>query len=198
MSKPGSLPDKLQEEMGGLASAISDTLSAFRELEQPLVETHGEVPRAASQLDKATQQTEKATSQMLDVLEEMTRHGEELVQGLEQLRRDLSSQSIDTPTAESLAALQQRAGNNLDCVYQLMDAMQFQDVTSQQINYAASMLDNIGARLRRILERFGPDTVAKIEPVHTPRRPVAFDPEATLESKEAAQDEIDSLFDSRL
>jgi chemotaxis regulatin CheY-phosphate phosphatase CheZ len=191
MASNESLPDKLRKEVGGLTTAIADMLCTFKQLEQPLIDTHSEVPRATSQLDRITRQTEKITQSMLDMLEKMTGRDEEIIQGLDQLLRDVESQS-GADTGKSIAALKDRVNTNLTAAYKVIESLQFQDITAQQMNYAASLLDDIGSKLHEVLKKFGSE--AAEEPESKPARKGTFDPNANLDDSRAAQADIDTLF----
>ena len=191
MTSNESLPDKLRKEVGGLTTAIADMLCTFKQLEQPLLDTQSEVPRATSQLDRITRQTEKITQSILDLLEQLTGRDEEIIQGLDQLLRDIESQS-GADTRRSIETLKDRVNTNLSAAYKVIESLQFQDITAQQMNYAASLLDDIGLKLQEVLKKFGSEAATDSDP--KPRRKGTFDPNANLDDSKAAQADIDTLF----
>ena len=75
-----------------------------------------------------------------------------------------------------------------------MDHLQFQDITSQQLNYTQSMLVEIRQRLEEMATLFGPYFVSFAK-----EAPVAgtFDPNATTRSAETRQAMADEIFSTK-
>jgi chemotaxis regulatin CheY-phosphate phosphatase CheZ len=190
---PGSeaLKDKIQKEITELTSAINGMIDTFRRMRSPLVETHEKVPQATNQLDKISEQTEAATNQMLDRIEGITQREGDVIQGLEQLK-ETASGSGQKAMATGLSDIIVKANDNLNDAYLIMDALQFQDITSQQMNHAASMLEDIEGRLQLILSTLsGEETNIR----SAARKVRVYDPHADLFDKKTDQDAVDSLFD---
>jgi chemotaxis regulatin CheY-phosphate phosphatase CheZ len=91
--------------------------------------------------------------------------------------------------------IEKAAQENLDAAFSLMDALQFQDITSQQVDYAASLLEEIETRLAHILKVVGAEQeqIAAVSS-QQPKKQRAFDPNADLFEKKTQQSEIDALF----
>lgn len=184
----------LQQELSEIASSVNGLLENVRLLRDPLMESQRKVPQATSQLDKITEQTEAAAHRMLDVAEKMTQREEDVINGLTQLQQ-LIEPERHGDVAMLVAAVREKAEANLNDAYGLMEALQFQDITSQQMNHAASLLEDIEDRLQNILGVFGPDGKPQV-PVDAgkARRERAFDPHADVHQNLAAQADIDSMF----
>jgi chemotaxis protein CheZ len=184
----------LQQELSEIASSVNGLLENVRQLRDPLMESQRAVPQATSQLDKITEQTEAAAHRMLDVAEKMTQREEDVIKGLTQLQ-ELVEPEQQGDIAMLVAAVREKAEANLNDAYAMMEALQFQDITSQQMNHAASLLEDIEDRLQNILGVFGPD--GKPHPVEETgkvRKERAFDPHADMKSNQARQADIDSMF----
>jgi chemotaxis regulatin CheY-phosphate phosphatase CheZ len=190
---PGSeaLKNKIEKEITELTSAINGMIDAFRRMRSPLVETHEKVPKATDQLDKINEQTEAAANQMLDRIEKITEREEDVIEGLEQLKQTATN-SDRKDMATTLSDIIVKANDNLDDAYLIMDALQFQDITSQQMNHAASLLEDIEGRLQVILSALNGEEAA-IE--KTARRTRVYDPHADLFDKKTDQTAVDSIFD---
>jgi len=194
MSSSETIQVCIQREIAELTESISGMMSNFRKLQRPLVESREKVPQATTQLDKISQQTEAVTTRMLDVVEQMTQREEEVIRGLDQIRTGAGKSS--TEEIEQLAqGLIVKATDNLNAAYQIMESLQFQDITAQQMDHAASLLEEVENKLHGILTTLGtPEThAAGMEPL-VPRKTRAYDPHADFVDRKTDQKDIDSLF----
>lgn len=184
---------KMQREVAALAVSISEVVGKFRELQNPLVESRERVPRATAQLDKISQQTEAATHQMLDRVEGISQRDEEIIQGLQDLREHLADGTTDECDG-LIDILAEKAEANSNDAFMIMEALQFQDITSQQMNHAAALLEDVEARLHNILAVLQNDEPDSDAPKPKTKRKRVYDPHAELGSKRAVQADIDHLF----
>jgi chemotaxis regulatin CheY-phosphate phosphatase CheZ len=186
------LKSKIQHEITELTSAINGIIETFRKMKSPLVETHEKVPQATVQLDKISEQTEAAAHQMLDRVEQITQREGDVIQGLEKLKEAADKEQLSNISA-AVGEIIAKANDNLDDAYMIMDALQFQDITAQQMNHAASLLEDIEGRLNVILSTLNGDDSGDGEGVQGKVR--VYDPHADLFDKKTDQSAVDSIFD---
>lgn len=74
-------------------------------------------------------------------------------------------------------------------VFDIMNALQFQDITSQQINAANSLLSSIQNRLNSLISKF-----ANIKTEDITIKHVAFDEDATMQDADKRQKSADEIF----
>jgi len=194
MSSSENIQTCIQREIAELTESISGMMSSFRKLQRPLAESREKVPQATTQLDKISQQTEAVTTRMLDVVEQMTQREEEVIRGIEQIRTTAGDGS--TEEIEHLAqGLIVKATDNLNAAYQIMESLQFQDITAQQMDHAASLLEEVEIKLHGILTTLGSpeDPNARMVP-QVPRKTRAYDPHADFVDRKTDQKDIDSIF----
>lgn len=194
MSSSETMPVRIQREIAELTESISGMINNFKKLQRPLVESREKVPQATTQLDKITQQTEAVTTRMLDVVEEMTQREEEVIRGIDQIRTKAGDGSTEEigPLAQGLIV---KATDNLNAAYQIMESLQFQDITAQQMDHAASLLEEVEIKLHGILTTLGsPETMSANMVPQVPRKPRAYDPHADFVDRQTNQQDIDSLF----
>ena len=142
MAVDEKLYSKMQHEILALASSVGEVVEKFKQLHHPLTESHDRVPKATEQLDKISEQTEAAAHQMLDMVEGITQRESDIVSGLGELKSKISSG--DSADAEKqIDTLIEKADKNCNDAYTIMDVLQFQDITSQQMNHAAALLEDI-------------------------------------------------------
>lgn len=191
MSENPKLQAKLQKEIGELASSINAIVKNFRELNSPLTESREKVPVATQQLDKITEQTEAATHQMLDTVEQILNRQEEIIDGLGKVKEYIDNQDT-TEMSDLVNNLVEKSNTTLNDTYAIMDALQFQDITSQQINHAASLLEDIETKLSKIVGVLGGGEDQEDQVTEGGRKRV-FDPHADLYDKKTDQAAVDDL-----
>ena len=192
MSQEDYNKDLVQQEIMAITDKITALLDNYRELCQPLEESQRKVPNATQQLDKITEQTEAATQRMLDTVEHLTLRQEEMIAQI-----DAVAQNITEMMPEQKSILDQimtMAKSNNDDAYQILDALQFQDITAQQVNYAIELLQELEFKLAKVVktmqgEIFDPESR---DYDITPR---AYDPHADLINRKTDQVDIDNLFE---
>jgi len=195
MSVADTLQTKIQKEVVALSDSISDLVKSFRKLRSPLAESQEKVPQATNQLDKVTEQTEAAAHKMLDVVEEITEREGDIIKSLEEIRKSVEDGQTDGIT-DRIDSIIEKANANLNDAFTIMDALQFQDITAQQMDHAAHLLEDVEGKLTGILSVLGVRNEEGPEkPVEKRKRERAFDPHADFVDKKTDQRDIDSLFD---
>jgi chemotaxis regulatin CheY-phosphate phosphatase CheZ len=142
-------------------------------------------------LDKVVDQTEAAATGMLDTLERITHREERVIAELKEVRSGIGDWQAEE-SANAVDGIISRAEANLNDVFQVMDALQFQDITSQQIQHAASVLEDVEFKLKNIIVVMG-GGIDQTEFSETQKVRV-FDPHADLYSRKTEQADVDSLF----
>jgi chemotaxis regulatin CheY-phosphate phosphatase CheZ len=85
-----------------------------------------------------------------------------------------------------------------DELFGIMDHLQFQDITTQQLQYTSSLLGELETELLGFVARLGIlDLPAPPEEEAGAPRPVGFDPRATMSDAESRQAAADALLLSR-
>jgi hypothetical protein len=159
-------------------SEIVSVLESLREsrswLEQRALEqTH-------EKLREVSNATEIATANVLDGLERAVRMIDELDAG--------------GTSTEAAAGIRVRLRDEL---FGLMGQMQFQDITTQQLTYASSVLSDIHDRLAHLVAMFDPQGFTSAAPRPREANGAAFDPAATLKNAEERQSVADEIFTRR-
>jgi len=192
MSSQDTLHKSVQKEIAELTTSISEVVAGFRKLQRPLVESRNKVPQATNQLDKITEQTEAVTAKMLDMVEQLIQREDEVMRGLETVRENVKAGETESVDAlvETLVA---KIEDNMNDGYQIMEALQFQDITAQQMDHAASLLEDVEGKLHGIINSLGGASDREPIPV-TASKKRAYDPHADLVDKKTNQDAIDSIF----
>ncbi len=190
MTLSTSLQDVIQKELASLTQSVNGLVDNLHRMKSPLVESHDKVPQATNQLDKISQQTEAATNRMLDVIEQITQREQQIITGLQHIGEEVAGQ----PAAKKIDELCELANTNMNDAYAVMDALQFQDITAQQMDHAASLLEEIETKLKNILQTMGADAKTLTQ-FDTAKKIRTYDPHADLFERKTEQAVIDSLFE---
>jgi len=194
MANSNKLQIKVQKEVAELTNSINVIINNFKQLKNPLQESRDKVPLATNQLDKISEQTEAATHHMLDLIEGVSVREDEMIAGLNELKEAVGEGN--DKTTGLIETLLNKAETNVNDAFTIMNALQFQDITSQQMNHAAALLEDIATKLQQIQQAFGVETEAGENPEEIrERKERVFDPHADLFEKKTKQKDVDSLFE---
>jgi len=194
MTNTAPIPGKLQDEIARLTESITQIVENFKKLHNPLIESTEYVPKATEQLDKISEQTEQAAHKMLDRVEKITMREDEVISGLAKIA-SLADGSHNSELTTLVNSLTEMAGHNRDDAYQIMDALQFQDITAQQMNHAAALLEEIEGKLRLITGILLNEHAGQVKKGEAPaKKDRAYDPHAEFVDKQAHQKDIDTMF----
>jgi uncharacterized phage infection (PIP) family protein YhgE len=171
------LPDVLLRACSEINSVLANLRRSRDMLEQSTVE---KLQQTNSKLQEVTSATETAATDMLDGLDRALGMVDEL---------DTESESNPGRAAEVRGDLRNE-------LFSLMNCLQFQDITTQQINYASSVLVDMEHRLAELAKLFDPKLfgIDGSELQLTPRLGASFDPAATTSAAEERQALVDAIF----
>lgn len=161
-------------------SGMLGTLRCSRDaLEQATTER---LHNTSAKLVEVTSATEVATTGLLDGLDRAINMVDEL-------------DELDGSGDERAAGTRTRLRDEL---FQSINFLQFQDITTQQLNYASSVLQDMEQRLAEIANSFDPSSVEvpELMAIHAgpPGQPaVSFDPDASLCDAERRQALVDDI-----
>ena len=170
--------DVASVDVAGLLDRVQQSRQILEE------ERHARLQQMSAKLSAVTTATEEAATAMLDGLERALA----LVATLEH-----------EPAAEDDRVRRARYGTLRNELYEVMSAIQFQDITSQQLGYAASVIDETEDRLEALVGIFRTVPIEDTPfAARTSREttPSHVDPDAFAD-KSASQAFADALFDHR-
>jgi chemotaxis regulatin CheY-phosphate phosphatase CheZ len=173
-----ALPRMLQRANAEINNMLQTLRQSRSALEQSTVQ---KLQATHSKLREVTSATEDAATSILDALDR--------TQGL--------LDALDTEDAgKSERSVSLRAAMR-DELFDMMGKLQFQDITSQQLAYASSILTDMETRLAQIAVIFDlSDLGMEPLPPEPLSGPVAFDPHASTKNADERQKVADELFSS--
>ncbi len=156
----------------------------------------GLIKKTGMQLQKVTSTTEEATNKILDVAEKLDEDQMKIIDILDNLEE--MSESDERRTA-IFDELRQKIYQNQESAFTIMDYLQFQDITAQQIAGAYALLSDTEKTLLYVSETLKRlDTTFEMsEDVKKEIDKNAFNMDASYTDKTNIQSAIDNLFESR-
>ena len=183
--------EKIKGNINDLATNISQMFESLHIISKPIKESTQSVPVATVHLASITKQTELATIQILDRLENMTERDNNTLELISEERTKVSQLKLDDSVDITFKKIKQTITNNLNDSYEIMEALQFQDITSQRIGFITNLLDDVEQKLRALLVALGEVTQAKQF-----EKKEHFDPKAEYSDSKSKQKAIDKIVDS--
>lgn len=193
-----NVADSLQWGLTLLKRSIRELMGSLDAIQKPLAETKKKLPTATSQLDRISEQTEQAASQVLDLVEQIGNHQNDIIDLLNQSINSLHDvEGVNPEVIAKLEAAEEHANRSQNDSFTIMDAMQFQDITAQQINHAASLLEDVEGKIDKIVGNLDTGSDFDDEDDETNhRKERAFNPSADMLVKQTDQTGIDDLVKS--
>jgi chemotaxis regulatin CheY-phosphate phosphatase CheZ len=173
--------DKLRGELEKLTSSINEIMHNMRMMQNPIIESQEKLPQANEQLGKISQQTEQATHKMLDMVEQIIDHQEKVCNITKNIDKffNRSRSKNKAMYKDQLSQIHEMATISHNNAFIIMDALQFQDITTQQMQHASTLLEDIESRLHHLLAAFEGKEIPDID-FSERRQGRAFDPNADL------------------
>ena len=175
-------------ELKGLVenlNALIETVSAIREHVDSSI---AHIPGAASRLDKITGETESATHHLIDIVDALSDDDAALTVKLGEFKKIADSLG-DPDLIELETDIRELFNKSKDEHSKILELLQFQDLTSQQINYVGLLLNKIEMELLNISQAFDSRKVAAA----LSEKKVAVDPNATFIAGGANQSDVDDI-----
>lgn len=185
---------KLYDELCSVPLTLDKTYAIIKDIIAHVHESRsqlkgavdGLIKQTGEQLVKVTSATEVATNKILDVSDSLTEKQNSLIEKLDGFIAEKPELS------EMFEDIKGDIFSQQDDTFLILDYLQFQDITSQQLESAFSMLNQIEDRLlavAKLLEGLDDLTFDALE-----KRRTAYDPNAEFKDQSAAQKEIDDIF----
>lgn len=195
----------MEAHMRDLIGQLVDQRRGLASLPQVLLRAYAEIMGVLESLKESRGMLEKAA---LDKIQHTNQKLREVTSATEVAATDIMD-GVDRALAmvDEMDAVEDAPGAGergpelrqalRDELFGMMGSLQFQDITTQQINYACSVLVEMERKLNQIAHVFDPRTfgldVASLEQAPADAA-VAFDPAATTSDAEHRQALVDEIF----
>jgi chemotaxis regulatin CheY-phosphate phosphatase CheZ len=170
-----ALPFILERATVEIQTVLANLRDSREALETATVE---KLQHTSDKLKEVTSATEVAATDILDALDRAQNHLDEL---------DAADAAGDRDKSQNIRDLLREE------IFGMMGCLQFQDITTQQLSYAASVLTDMEDRLLAIAKLFDP-AAALVRAATDSPDPQTFDPNATVRNAETRQALADEIF----
>jgi chemotaxis regulatin CheY-phosphate phosphatase CheZ len=180
-----SIPARAREEIGQLSAFLERVRANLLQVNVHVQGSSETVPRVLNELKDIVQMTEAATLRVLEETEALLEEGQTL-SGLVGQAQQAASDGALPEVSGPLSEVQGLVDRGNDRVMAIMSALEFQDLTTQKIQRAFEVLEEVANRLGKIhqLVSLGQETAPDVV--------VAAAPEARREGK-SGQDLADEI-----
>jgi chemotaxis regulatin CheY-phosphate phosphatase CheZ len=179
-----SLPSVLDRAHQAVADVLVGLQTTRVALEGARTAAVGRLETTHAKLREVTSTTEGATSEILDALDRA------------QALIDTLDAEAEAPVPDAARAQETRRALREE-LFGMMTALQFQDITTQQISHSASMLTELEQRLASIVALFDGTRLGLEDRLSTAAPALHFAPGATMKDAEQRQLDADLLFVSQ-
>ena len=183
---------KSKELFQQMESFITNEVSDLEDTEEKLKENFRQLlGKVAEQLAKVSESTEIAVSSVLNRIENICQRQNEVFNQIKQLREKLDDKQVN-PSLETVLEFTEKLEkleNEIQTeAFEIMNEMQFQDITTQQLQMANHLIEEVKLKLLDFRQALSLLTVGKQEEkIPISAQTQVFDPDATLKNREERQ-----------
>ena len=186
------LLDKINSNISELTINLSEMFESLQIISRPIKESTENMPLATDHLSKITKQTELATNQILDKLDAMTARDNEALEIIVGEIEKLGDSKTGDTIKKTLVKLENAFSSDLNDSYEIMESLQFQDITSQRIGFITTLLDGVEHKLNTLLNALG--EVTKLKKIVAKDY---FDPTAEYTDSKDRQSLVDKVIEEK-
>ncbi|MBN1293413.1 MAG: protein phosphatase CheZ [Candidatus Latescibacteria bacterium] len=149
---------KYMPQIAKLVFFIEEVIPLLNTIQKDLHQSSQIIPTATEKLDKVTSATEMATTEVMDIVDNVISRLNNMSTSLEELENQIESEkSLLNSVKEKTDKIRQEIDGSQDDLFSIMNALQFQDITTQQINSIAQVIDSVQVKLGDLLHGFDDD-----------------------------------------
>lgn len=140
----------IKGELGEIIRLIQNTKSKVDSLEPNLEKSTETVPTVSKTLEFVNNTTEEATYNLIQHCDELSSLYSELSERFREVEKLLESQNRDA-TLQKIEEIEELISKAEELGFNILQALEFQDITEQKINKVIKNVEEIGARFGSIL-----------------------------------------------
>jgi len=173
---------KYMPQIAKLVFFIEEIIPLLQTIHSSLHQSTELIPSATEKLDKVTSATELATTEVMDIVDNVISRLNAMSGTIGVIEENLGKPDAAEMLKEKITFLQGEINGSQDDLFSIMNALQFQDITTQQINSIASMIESVYDKLSELLQGFDEDgRILGIE------KPGTFDSNAEFDFDRSAE-----------
>jgi len=173
---------KYMPQIAKLVFFIEEILPLLETIHSNIHQSTSLIPSAAEKLGKVTNATEMAATEVMDIVDNVINRLNTMTSALDEMENLKESKVDSDEVRERIRIMRDEIDGSQGDLFSIMNALQFQDITTQQINSIVSTIDTVNSKLRELLKGFEDHEVSvKLA------KDAAFDPNAEFDFERSAQ-----------
>ena len=172
-------------QIAKLVYFIEEIVPLLNMIHDGLNQSANMIPTATEKLNKVTSATELASTKVMDIVDIVINKLNTMSTSADEIDKILDKGPDVKSIKEKTTVIHSEIGSCQDDLFLIMNAFQFQDITTQQINSIASIIGTVHKKLAALLKGFD-DGVIEL----SAGRIAAFDPNAEFNFSRSAKAQL--------
>lgn len=168
---------KYMPQIAKLVFFIEEVIPLLNSIHDDLHQSSLMIPTASEKLDKVTSATELATTEVMDIVDRVIGRLNTMTANLDEIEKEIAQEKpVLSPIKEKTTGIRQEIDGSQEDLFSIMNALQFQDITTQQIHSIGQVIETVQKKLGQLLRGFDD------EAFYLPKdRKVSFDDHAEFD-----------------
>ena len=172
---------KYMPQIARLVVFIEEVIPLFDAIQDNLKQSSSLIPKASEKLGKVTSATEMAATEVMDIVDNVIERLNKMSENINVIEENLSAESAEV-IKEKTALIREEIDGSQDDLFSIMNALQFQDITTQQINGISETIENVHFKIAELLSGFQDEGISLLDV-----KKAAFDPNAEYDFDRSAE-----------
>ncbi|MFC1490053.1 protein phosphatase CheZ [Candidatus Latescibacterota bacterium] len=179
---------KYMPQIARLVVFIEEIIPLFDTIQDNLKQSSSLIPKASERLGKVTSATEMAATEVMDIVDNVIERLGKMSASVEVIEGNLPTESADV-IKKNTDLIREEIDGSQDDLFSIMNALQFQDITTQQINGIGDTIERVHVKIIELLSGFQEEGISLVDVKKSAFDPNAeFDFERSAESQKMADD----------
>lgn len=173
---------KYMPQIAKLVYFIEEVIPLFNIIHENLHQSTSMIPTATEKLDKVTSATEMAATEVMDIVDNVINRLNTMNSAIDELDTIAAGPITTEGITQKTSLIRDEVNGCQDDLFMIMNALQFQDITTQQINSINSTIETVQTKLGELLKGFEEEGVDLRKFTKQ-----AFDPNAEFDFQRSAE-----------
>jgi chemotaxis regulatin CheY-phosphate phosphatase CheZ len=148
---------KYMPQIAKLVFFIEEIIPLLQTIHSSLHQSTELIPSATEKLGKVTSATEMATTEVMDIVDNVISRLNSMSSNLDNIEENAGKPDAVSSLNEKITEIRNEINGSQDDLFSIMNALQFQDITTQQINSIGSVIESVYGKLSELLQGFDDD-----------------------------------------
>jgi hypothetical protein len=144
-------------QIAKLVFFIEEIIPLLQTIHSSLHQSTELIPSATEKLGKVTSATEMATTEVMDIVDNVISRLNSMSSNLDNIEENAGKPDAVSSLNEKITEIRNEINGSQDDLFSIMNALQFQDITTQQINSIGSVIESVYGKLSELLQGFDDD-----------------------------------------